>query len=610
MAFIANQSLDDEPAGDGDVSFIGGQISASQESSIPKNAFASAQNMDFDSFGRMETRRGARTTTGNVEGRAWEAITTNWNALTAFFSSSLGSAAIDACFYFDTYANEYVVIAQSGVLYQGTETSIYSSIVGSSYSGSSVFFAQLNNRLYYCDATGGLKYIDSALANSAITAGRVGSVTMTSVGAGYTSVPAITFSSGAAAATAVLGYGGRVISSNVITPSSGYSATTPPTISFAAAPAGGVTAAGRVNITQTPGKPQFLTAHRNRLFCASADTAIPPDTVYASDILDGESWDLAGSSIRVGGDGDPITGIYPWFENNLLIFKQRSIWVVDCNPLVDVANWTIRLVNNRIGCVAHRSIQAVGADVYFLSQIGVRTIGQIQAGTQTDVGQPISTPIQDQIEGTNNARLSTACSVYYGNRYMLAVPMGSATTPDTVLVWNELTKSWAGSWKGWAPRDFCVTSFSGRNRLNFADNTGKLWTWDDYTAPTAETTSQYQDDTNSYESFVVTRAYDFGDPLVDKLLHGVQVFTENRLTDSAVPMYLYYAKDISSTWTAIDTNINVLAGDRQKRRAYNLVSKGKANVVQFKFGATRWKASLPAIAVTAFSDTLNPEVNT
>lgn len=612
MASPDSVLLDDQLVSDGDTAFLGGQVSAAQESAVPKGAFCSAQNMDFDPFGRLETRRGARTITGAVESRLWEAISDNWNADTKIWGNTLGSTAVDGCFFFDTYASETVVVAQGAALKQGTEGGAYSAIAGAAYAGSLVYFAQLNNRLYYCDGASALAYIDSSFANQAITAGKVTGIKITTQGLGYNSVPAITFTDNggsSGAATAVLGYGGRVISATVGTAGSGYSATTPPTIAFAAAPAGGTTAVGIVQISQLPSKPQFLTAHTNRLFCASANTSIPPDTIYASNFLDGEAWDLAGASIRVGGDGDPITGLFSWFGNNLLVFKQRSIWMVAADPLVDPSQWAIKIVTGRIGCVAHKSIQSVGSDVYFLAQDGVRSISQIQAGTQTDIGQPLSAPIQDQIDSINKSALSTICSAFYRNRYFLSVPQGSATTPATTLVWNELTKSWLGSWTGWAPRDFCVTGFSGRIRLNFADNTGKFWTWDDYTPTSTETTSQYLDDSTQYESFVITRAYDCQDPLVDKLGHTVQVVTENRLTDSAVVSYLSYDRDMSGSFTSLDAAISTSIGDRQKRRTVNLLPKGKFNVVQFKFGATKWKTVLAGITLAAYSDNIKPEIS-
>jgi len=608
MALKEQNALDDPIVADGDIGFAGGQVSAHPANMIPAGSFVEAQNMDFDNFGRLVTRRGALTTTGNVMSGNWEDVSGTWNGSTAYWGSSLGSTAIDACFYFDTNASEYVVLAQGGSLLQGTEGAVYASIASSTYSGSNVYFAQLNNRLYYCDGVGALKYIDSSVAHNAITAGKVSSIKITDPGVGYTSVPAITFSSGAAAATAVLGYGGKVVAATVTTPSSGYSATTPPTISFAAAPAGGTTALGIVNITQVPSKPQFITSHTNRLFCASADTSIPPDTVYVSDILDGDSWDLVGASVRVGGDGDPITAIASWFGNYLLVFKQRSIWTINADPLTPVADWEIKLVNNRIGCVAHRSVQAVGKDVFFLAQDGVRSIGNIESGTQTEVGLPISAPVQDEIDAINKTYIAKTCSAYYRNRYLIALTQEANTAPNCVLVYNTLTKSWSGCWTGWSPADFCVTGFSGRIRLNFADATGKFWTWDDFTTPADETGAQYRDDTTDYESYVITRAYAHGDPLVDKVGHIVQFQTENKLTDADITAYAYYDKDMSGSFTALDTGITLTAGDRLKQKTFNLLPKGKYNVIQFKFGGTRSRIPLNGVAVTAYADTIKTEL--
>jgi hypothetical protein len=613
MASIANQVLDDELVGGGDTTFVGGQASATIESSIPAGSYASAVNMDIDPFGRLSTRRGARTLTGNTESRNWDAIAVNWNANTNVWGNSLGSTAIDAAFYYDTDASETIVVAQGGALKQGTEGGAWATITSATYSGSDVYFAQLNNRLYYCDASGALKYIDSSYGYNAITAGKVTSIKITTQGIGYNAVPAITFThngGASGAATAILGYGGRVVGATVTTAGSGYSATTPPTIAFAAAPAGGTTALGLVNISQLPSKPKFLVSHTNRLFCCSADTSIPPDTVYASYFLDGESWDLVGGSVRVGGDGDPITGLFSWFGNKLLVFKQRSIWVINADPTLNASDWEITQITGRIGCVGHRTVQSVGSDVYFLAQDGVRAISQIQAGTQTDVGQPLSAPVQDIIDRINKSYLSQVRSAFYRNRYFLALPVDSGTTPSVVLVWNELSRSWLGSWTGWSPSEFVVTGFSGRIRLNFGDTTGKFWTWDDYTAIASETSSQYRDDATDYESYIITRAYDLGDPLVNKLGYIVQFTSENRLTDASVTVYLSYSQDISGSFTSLDSSVTMSAGDRQKRRSLPLVSYGKFNVIQFKFGATRLKASLANLAVTAFVDPIETEVST
>lgn len=612
MPSIQSDSLDDPVIGDGDGAFIAGQFSAQRETGIIKQGFANGINVDFDSFGRPVTRRGAKSLTGDTASLAWGEETDDWDACPKTWGSPLDEGVtVDAAAFFPGGTNSYVLVAQDGVIKQGQEGASFGDISSSSYSGRFVYFAQLGTRMYYCDGSGALKYVDSAVANQAITAGKVSSIKITNPGVGYNSAPAITFTNNggsSGAATAVLGYGGRVVSATVTNAGSSYSATTPPTIAFASAPAGGTTATGIVNITQVPSKPKFLVSHTNRLFCATGDTGIPADTLYVSDFLDGDSWDLAGNSLRIGNDGDPITAIYPWINNNLVVFKRRSIHMVVADPLVDPAEWEIRLLSNRIGCVSHRSVQAVGSDIYFLAQDGVRAMSQIESGSVADIGQPVSFPVQDIIDGLTRANQPWICSAYYGNRYFLSVTTGEGSTPDIggVIVRNELRGAWLGRWTNWQPREFFISAFSGRLRLNFADHQGRLWTWDDFSP---ESSSVFLDDSSAYESSLTTRAYDCGDPLVDKQGHVVQFWTENRLTDSPVTCYASYDKDMSGAFTTLDSSIVVDAGDRQKRRSFNLLSKGKWNAIQFKFGATSGKMTLAGVAVTAFPDNIKPEIS-
>lgn len=612
MAAPQSETLDDPLVGDGDVAFLRGQHSAQQESSITKGGYASAQNMDFDPFGRLTTRRGAKAAVGNVNSTNWDADTTQWEAETQLWGANLtAGVTVDGAAFFPNTGTSYTLAAQGGAIKQGYESSAFAAISGATYSGNFVYFAQIGPRMYYCDGSGALKYIDSSVANQSITAGKVTSIRITEPGIGYNSAPSITFTNNggsSGAATAVLGYGGKVVSATVTTAGSSYSATTPPTIAFAAAPAGGTTATGVVNISQTPSKPKFLVTHTNRLFCTTADTGIPPDTLYASDFLDGESWDLAGASLRIGGDGDPITAIYPWINNNLLVFKRRSIHMVVANPLVDPADWEIRLLTNRVGCVSHRSVQAVGSDIFFLAQDGVRTMSQIESGVVTDISLPLSAQVQDVIDALSRNNQAWICSAYYKNRYFLSVATGEGATPTIggCLVYNQLAGSWLGRWTGWQPREFFISAFSGRLRLNFADNQGLLWTWDDFTNISAETSDSYLDDSTAYESYGITRAYNCEEPLVDKTGHTVQFFTENRLTNTAVNCYAQYDRDISGTFTSLGT-INIPAGDKLRRRGFNLLPKGKWNVIQFKFGATAGKATLAGVTVTAFADTIKPE---
>ena len=607
MSVQSNNVLDDPILLDGNDSFLGGQVSSTRANLIPDNAYSEGKNIDLDPFGNAVTRRGADLSVGYL---VWETTATNWESEGQFWNGL--TAPIRGCAYFDTGATERVVLSDGGTtLKTSTEAGLFTEITGSSIAvDATVQFAQLVDRLFYADGDGALRYIDTSAANQTITANKVTSIEITERGLGYTSVPTITFTSTSgslAAATAVLGYGGKVVSATIDTAGSGYDPDIPPTIAFAAAPSGGTTAEGVVHLSQTPLKPKLLVSANNRLFATSADTSVPNDTIFVSDILDGESWDLVGNSIRVGGgDGDPIVALTPWYGYNMLVFKELSIWVVEADPALAVADWTIKLINNRTGCVAERTVQQVGSDVLFLSRDGVRSIKTIEAGAQTDVSLPISTPINDLIGRINQAQISKCCAVYWRNRYLLSVPLDSATSPDRVLCYHLLASSWTGFWTGWEPRDWMITAFGGKLRLNFGDERGTFYTWNDYTADDDTTEANYRDGTIVYESYIKSRAYRYGETWGDKIGYSVQFNLEN-IHSTTVTSNLDYYIDLSGAAQTLASSVTLAADANLIRKGYNLLSKGRFNQIQFKAQADSGRISLHSIETSAFGQPIKPE---
>ena len=607
MPVQSNNVLDDPILLDGNDSFVGGQVSSTRANLIADNAYSEGRNIDLDEFGNAVTRRGTGLTIGYLE---WVSATVNWEAAVQIWNGI--TAPISGCAYFETETTENVVLSDgTDTLKISTEAGDFLEITGSGLAaGATVEFAQLVNRLYYADGNGALRYVDSSGNANSIVGGKVTSIEVTESGLGYTSIPSITFtaSSGSlAAATAILGYGGKVVSASIDTAGSGYSSTIPPTIAFDAAPTGGTDAKGVVHISQTPSKPKILVSANNRLFATSADTAVPSDQIYVSDILDGESWDLIGNSIRVGGgDGDPIVALMPWHGFNMLVFKELSIWVVEADPSLEVADWTIKLINNRTGCVAARTVQQVGPDVLFLSRDGVRSIKTIEAGAQTDVSLPISTPINDLIGRINQAHIGKCCAIYWRNRYLLGVPMDSATTPDRVLCYHLLAKSWTGDWTGWQPRDWVITAFGGKLRMNFGDQRGVFYTWDDYTAEGSTTADTYTDGGVVYESYVKSRAYRYGETWGDKIGYSVQFNLEN-IHSTSVTSNLYYYKDLSDSELTIASSVALDADTNLIRKGYNLLPKGRFNQIQFKVQADEGRLALHSIETSAFGQPIKPE---
>lgn len=651
MPFQSSDALDDQMLLDGSTGFSTGVISATRPDSIPATSMESAINMDYDDFGNLVTRLGTVSLTGASEVSNWEDIVSNWESTNSNFGSNLQSnSTVLSGFYFDTATSERLVIAVNDIststksLYFGSPATSYSQISGSTLNASAlyVYFAQLNDKLFYSDGLGTLKYISSSNLSNSTAAGKISRIDVINQGYGHNSVPTITVaappSGVTATATAVVANDGNLVFITITDPGSGY--VTAPTVSIS--PANQSHAVAFVSLTP-PSQPIFLTTHTNRLFAVSADTSIQPDTLYFSDILDGESWDPLGS-LRIGGDGDPIKGLYSWFGYQLIVFKERSIWSVNADPTQDAADWTISLISGNIGCSSHRSITAVGPDVFFLSRDGVRSLQQIQAGTQTSVGLALSSPINDLISRIDKTKLDLCDGVFWNNRYLLAVPFvteeptilgveseyalltensidialeGAINENNAVIVYHSLARSWLGYWDNWIVNDFIPTSFStfgpvlmfAGDIISVSAGAGQVWSFNDYlpnTRLSPVSSSAYTDGGADYQSTVITKAYNLNEPIPDKIGYSVQFAFDNPYTTATTTTAVSLAKDMSDTFVTLDSAL-AITSSQKFLKAYNLISQGRWNTLQFKVTADAGRLSLQSTILSGFVDSVRPQ---
>ena len=651
MPFQSSDALDDQMLLDGSTGFSTGVISATRPDAIPATSMESAINMDYDDFGNLVTRLGTVSLTGASEVSNWEDIVSNWESTNSNFGSNLQSnSTVLSGFYFDTATSERLVIAVNDIststksLYFGSPATSYSQISGSTLNASAfyVYFAQLNDKLFYSDGLGTLKYISSSNLSNSTTAGKISRIDVINQGSNHGSIPTITVAappSGiTATATAVVSNDGNLVFITITDPGSGY--TTAPAITIS--PAASSHAVAFVSLTP-PAKPIFLTTHTNRLFAVSADTSIQPDTLYFSDILDGESWDPLGS-IRIGGDGDPIKGLYSWFGYQLIVFKERSIWSVNADPTQDAADWTISLISGNIGCSSHRSITAVGPDVFFLSRDGVRSLQQIQAGTQTSVGLALSSPINDLISRIDKTKLDLCDGVFWNNRYLLAVPFvteeptilgveseyalltensidialeGAVNENNAVIVYHSLARSWLGYWDNWIVNDFIPTSFStfgpvlmfAGDIISVSAGAGQVWSFNDY-LPNSRlnpiSSSAYTDGGANYQSEVITKAYNLNEPIPDKIGYSVQFAFDNPYTTATTTAEVSLSKDMSATFVTLDSAL-AITSSQKFLKAYNLISQGRWNTLQFKVTTDAGRLSLQSTILSGFVDSVRPQ---
>ena len=219
---------------------------------------------------------------------------------------------------------------------------------------------------------------------------------------------------------------------------------------------------------------RLLTVNGYRIFCVNGQ-----DNVYVTDILpDASHTGGAGGSetglfdhsgdlfLRVGSDNEAITAMYSWQDTNLLVFKRNSMFVIDVNvgqvfenTASDITNFKVRQLSNKIGCVAHRSVQQVGNDAMFLSRDGIRSIGRIINDGMASTNEPLSVPIQDLIDRINWSEADKSVSAYRNRKYILAVPLDESTSPDTVIVYDTTVNGWS-YWTGVEFAELYIERFS------------------------------------------------------------------------------------------------------------------------------------------------------
>lgn len=575
MPVAWNDNADDPMTVVAQRGFTSGMMSSLVPNLLPETAYAYAKNMDLTTTGRVRTRRG-----------------------TEEFADSLGTHC-RGLHYYSRPGTDYLMMADNTqVEYVASAGGAGTAISGWTGTGNRVQFAQLADVMFWVDGTNRLH--EWGGSGSAIDVRAVvWDFTITSGGTGYADGDTITVTSPvspAGDATFTVGVTGGVIDSVTLV-SGGHSFDPADTydtsggdITITTSGGSGADLTAKLRAVPDDGGIHLLVAHTNRLFAVNNTY---PDTLYASSFLDGREWNQTANSIRVGGDGDPITAIHPWHGFNLLVFKARSTWVVNTNPTATTAaGWTVQLVDPRVGCIAPDTVEQVGGDVMFLAADGVRSVQQILQGAQTvAIPDPISAPVDQYFDNINEGAVSGATAVAYNGRYMISFPTGSSTHNDRWMVFSTIQRAWAGVWDNYAPQAFCVTGFTNQVRLVMGDQNGVIRRWLDYQAESVEDNTSFEDDGVSYSCEVKTRGYDHGDPLSPKLGNHIEVELKDADAVIDVVAYINDGDDEYSIVSGIDLVGETLTlpfdlpseipSSMPFRGNYDLMSLGSFDFIQF-----------------------------
>lgn len=149
-------------------------------------------------------------------------------------------------------------------------------------------------------------------------------------------------------------------------------------------------------------------------------------------------------------DGQRINSLFI-FKDDMLIFKERSVWALNISASNYLTSLTLELIDNNYGTLSPESVRQIGNDVIFIDQYGdVRSLIRTALGDLTAGARPFSDTIRGTIDknfpptadGINRAYIDKISSIVYRDNYYMAYPNGTNSTNNRVAVWNMRQGSW------------------------------------------------------------------------------------------------------------------------------------------------------------------------
>ena len=166
------------------------------------------------------------------------------------------------------------------------------------------------------------------------------------------------------------------------------------------------------------------------------------DEIVASQIMDGDTFDVIGNQFKVtGGSADYVVALEPFTEDKMIVFARRSIHQID-GVSGSLADARMNVINPDVGCSARRSIVQVANKIYFLSDQGIYGLEFLDQYNLRGFDIPISEPIKPYVDRINQDYAHKATSAYFDGRVFIACPLDGATENNYIFIYSELNQGW------------------------------------------------------------------------------------------------------------------------------------------------------------------------
>jgi len=174
------------------------------------------------------------------------------------------------------------------------------------------------------------------------------------------------------------------------------------------------------------------------------------------------------------GDNDDITNLVPFRNNELIIFKEHSTWLLQMdNNSTPLTQWDLKPIDTEIGCISREAAIKVGNDIFFFASDGVRSLKRNEQDKVSSIQVPLSDDIHSgYIDTINWTYKNLIRAVSYQNRVIFSIPYDDATTCDKLLVYFLHSNPQLNGWSMWETE---VGAFVGAFAKSLDGNNEKLY---------------------------------------------------------------------------------------------------------------------------------------
>ncbi len=325
------------------------------------------------------------------------------------------------------------------------------------------------------------------------------------------------------------------------------------------------------------------TYYQNRLWVVNGK-----DNVAASDVLAFTDYDPLANEFSINtGNSDYIVATFPFGQNSLIVFKNKSIQLLQ-NVEGSLNDVTTTEVTRQVGLVGINAVTSIGPDLAYVSygNINLLTLTSTNNSLQHKT-LPLSARIR-KILGRVNWEVGYKISLgYWNNRLYVALPLDNSLFCNAVVVYNFITEQWFGEWNFNDDMNMCiqgwqVVDYLGLQRLHAITEDGRIFVTDEGQNDISGTT------VCEISTALVTRAYDtsglnhfqrrmYLDVATNRPKFSVSAFTEGANEESVLLTDQTYSR--SDSWKFADSDYDLTNANNDYNRAYRKdYSTGPASI--------------------------------